>query len=515
MRDVIIGVDAGTSVLKAVAFDLEGRQIAAAARLNRYETGPDGSATQSPDRTWSDCAGALRDLAARVPDLARRTAAMGITAQGDGTWLIDGAGAPVGDGWLWLDARAAAEVSLLRERDTDRARFETTGTGLSACHMGPQLSHMQRHTPEILDAAATAFHCKDWLYLQLTGVRATDPSEGVLTFGDFRTRVYNEDVIAAFGLTGRRGLLPPLLDGTSVSHGLTEAAARATGLRAGTPVSLGYLDVICTALGAGIHTTGVAAGCTVLGSTGMHMHAMRPEEVTFDAGATGYVFCLPIPGLVAQSKSNMAATLNMDWLLDVAADLGSELGADVTRADLLRRMDGWIEAGAPAALLYHPYISDAGERGPFVDSEARASLIGLNSGHRFRDLARAVVEGMCLATRDCYVAMGPVPPEIRVTGGAVRSPAVRRVLAAVLDRPVRPSLREEAGAAGAAMIAACAIGVHGDMEACIAEWVTPVLGKAEAPDADLAARYAGMFEPYLAARLALAPVWGQLRRAQD
>jgi erythritol kinase len=274
------------------------------------------------------------------------------------------------------------------------------------------------------------------------------------------------------------------------------------------------VDVICTALGAGIYTPGTEAGCTVIGSTGMHMRAARPEDVALNDTATGYVMCLPIPGMVAQMQSNMAATLNMDWLLALAADLLGEMGGAVARADLLARVDGWIGSSEPAGLIYHPYISEAGERGPFVDSAARASLIGLNLGHRFPDLVRAVAEGLGLAARDCYAAMGPIPAEVRLTGGAARSRTLRGVLAACLDRPVRASTREEAGAAGAAMMAAVATRVYADMEACIADWVTPALGPAEDPDPDLAARYAAHFPAYLSAREALAPVWTQLKEAR-
>src|SRR5690349_6880334 len=107
MGDTLIGVDAGTSVIKSVAFDLEGRQIAAASVPNRYQTGADGAAYQSLDETWRHCAQSLCDLGAKVPDLAKRTIAVGLTAQGDGTWLVGAENRPVGDAWLWLDARSA------------------------------------------------------------------------------------------------------------------------------------------------------------------------------------------------------------------------------------------------------------------------------------------------------------------------------------------------------------------------------------------------------------------------
>lgn len=508
--DLLIGIDSGTSVVKAVAFDLAGRQIAAASVLNRYDAGDDGAASQPMERTWADCAAALRGLGEKVGDLARRTAAIGVTAQGDGTWLVGPGDAPVGDAWIWLDARAAATVERLAAGPLEAARFERTGTGLNTCQQGAQLAEMDRRGAAALDRAEAALHCKDWLYLKLTGVRATDPSEASWTFGDFRTRSYDDTVIEALGLSGRRRLLPEILDGTEMTHPLTEAAARATGLRAGTPVSLGYVDMVMTALGAGVHTGDPGAACTVIGSTGVHLVAKPVAEVRLNAERTGYVMALPVPGLVTQMQTNMAAALNIDWALRLAADLMAEMGHGIAFSDLVSRIEPWLAAARPGAILYHPYISEAGERGPFVNARARAGFIGLSHGHRFPDLMRAVVEGLGLAARDCYAAMETRPSELRLSGGAARSPSLRAILAGTVGAPVRVSGREEAGAAGAAMMAAVAVGAYPDMEACIADWVAPLLGAAEAPDPALVAVYERLFPAYVEARTALAPAWDAL-----
>ena len=113
----------------------------------------------------------------------------------------------------------------------------------------------------------------------------------------------------------------------------------------------------------------------------------------------------------------------------------------------------------PCAALYHPYIHEAGERGPFIDAAARAQLVGLSTRTGYLDLVRSVYEGLGLAARDCYGAMGHVPEEVRVAGGAARSKALKAILASVLGAPVRESSRQEAGAAGAAMMAAVAVGI--------------------------------------------------------
>lgn len=512
--DLIIGVDAGTSVIKAVAFNLEGTQLASSSVRNSYIMGADGSATQSLPQTWADCAAALRGLGDKIDGLAERTAAMALTGQGDGTWLVGKENEAVGDAWLWLDARAAPTVRRLVSGAAERARFEATGTGLNTCQQSSQMAHMAATSPELLDRAEVALHCKDWLFLRLTGVRATDPSEASFTFGDFRTRAYSDTVISALGLEGRRHLLPEIIDGSQETRRLTKEAAAETGLLAGTPVSLGYVDMVMTALGAGVHTGDAGAACSTVGSTGVHMRAVKSGDVHLNAEGTGYVICLPVPDLVTQVQTNMAATLNIDWALAMAEDLMAEVGTAPSHGELVAKIDGWMARSRPGALLYHPYISEAGERGPFVNADARASLVGLNASHRFADVIRAVVEGLGMAARDCYAAMGDMPRELRLTGGAARSGALRQVLAASLHTPVRVSSRDEAGAAGCAMMAAVAIGAYDTMDACIAQWTTPLLGAPEAPDPDLVPVYDTLFTNYRQARDGLAPVWDGLAAAR-
>ncbi|NPD16537.1 carbohydrate kinase [Xinfangfangia sp. D13-10-4-6] len=513
--DILIGIDAGTSVIKAVAFDLAGRQIASAAVPNRYETAADGSATQPLGQTWEDCARALRQLGELVEGLSSRTAALAVTGQGDGTWLAGKGNRAVGDAWLWLDARAAPTVDRLAACAANRARFEATGTGLNTCQMGSQIAHMQNFCPEMLQSAEVALHCKDWLYLNLTGVRATDPSEASFTFGNYRNRQYDDTVIAALGLERQRHLLPPIIEGTETTHPLCPEAAAATGLRAGTPVSLGYVDMVMTALGAGVYGGGGQdVACSTVGSTGVHMRAVRWQDVHLNDEGTGYVICLPVPGVVTQVQTNMAATLNVDWALGLAGDALRAFGHEVSHKELVVRIDAWLGESQPGQIVYHPYISEAGERGPFVNALARAGFTGFSQYHGFADLLRAVTEGLGHAMRDCYTAMGKLPGELRLTGGAARSAALRQIFAASVDAPVRVSQRDEAGAAGAAMMAAVAIGAYKSMDDCVNEWVIPLLGQPEAPDQALVAAYSRIFPAYQSARQVLVPVWDQLSRAR-
>jgi len=504
-QDILIGVDAGTSVIKAVAFDADGRQITRSSRRNRYNNVQGGGVEQNMSRTWEDTAAVLREVTQTVG--AKRVCALGVTGQGDGTWLIDGDGIPVHDGWLWLDARAVDEARDIAASDGIDTIYRLTGSGINVCQMRTHMLWMTRHAPELLAQAATAFHCKDWLYFKLTGVRATDPTEGVFTFGDFRTRQYAEEVLQALDLTAYRRLLPEILDGAQDTHGLSGEAAAATDLPQGLPVSLGYVDIMCTALGAGLYDEAVQPGFSILGSTGVHMRFFGDvDQVHLTSDRSGYTMVFPGKAY-AQIQTNMAATLNLDWILSIAKEILAAQGVDVAVGNLLDGLDDEVMAARPGAALFHPYISSAGERGPFTNPAARASFTGLDQKTGWYDLVRAVYDGLVLASRDCYSSMGRIPDEIRLGGGAARSFALQRFLASALDRPIRTVAREEAGAAGAVMIAGLATGLFESTAAAAEAWVQPLLQEAKLPAPELIGTYDALFTAYRKTRAAFPPMW--------
>jgi erythritol kinase (D-erythritol 1-phosphate-forming) len=508
---VLIGIDAGTSVIKAVAFALDGQQLAVAALPNEYVNLPNGGVEQDMARTWRDAAQSLVLLAEKVPDLAKRAVALGVTGQGDGTWLMDKEGEPVCPAWLWLDSRGASIAADFMAHPAYAAHYMRTGTGINACQQNIHLAWMKRHMPSVLVRAASAHHCKDWLYFKLTGERVTDPSEAIYTFGDFRDRTYHPDVLDELDAGDLKRLLPPIVDGTQDAAPLSAAAAKATGLPSGLPVILGYLDVICCGVGGGLYDPAGRAGCTIVGSTGMHMRMRKTSDVKLNAEMSGYTMCFPAPDTVAQMQSNMASTLNIDWLLDLAIGILKDQGVTRERRDLLQGLDEKILRESPGRVMFHPYISQAGERGPFLEPSARATFTGLEQGMGFAALMRGVFEGLCLAARDCYEAMGGAPDEVRVTGGAARSGALRTMLASALNAPVRTVSREEAGAAGAVMMAAVQQKIYPDMAAATAAWVDPALGIATPPDDALKRVFDSSYPLYKEMRNSLRPVWRGMR----
>ena len=202
-------------------------------------------------------------------------------------------------------------------------------------------------------------------------------------------------------------------------------------------------------------------------------------------------------------------------MVQLACDAAAGLGYETDAKDALGRLDSRVLEARAGAAVYHPYIHEAGERGPFVDVNARAQFLGLSTKVGFLDLLRSVYEGLAFAARDCYAAIGDLPAEIRMAGGAARSRALKTIFANALQVPIREVNREEAGAAGAAMMAAVAIGAENTMADAFQTWVAPCLGDEIRPEAELAGRYDELFPLYVEAREAMPPLWQGLAKVRQ
>ncbi len=510
-KDIIIGIDAGTSIIKAVAFTLNGKEIATSSIANIYNTSQNGHATQSLDITWKNCIKIILDLKKKVKNIKNRLALISITGQGDGTWLIDKKGNPVCDAWLWLDSRSSGTVMELTNLEAENSRFNSTGTAIFAGQQSAQISYMEKNNPEMLDKATTALHCKDWLYYKLTNKRATDPSEACFTFGNFRTKNYEKSVIDNLGLSKRMDLFPDIVDGSKTTHPLINESANLLDLISGTPVSLAYIDAVCTFLGSGGIDLNKNVGTSILGTTSAHMRASKINEIIPNINLkSGYVMLLPIDNLALQLQTSMSGTLNIDWLKLLLKDIFEEFDINFNNKEFTKKINELVNKAMPGKIIYHPYISQAGERGPFVNNKAKASLIGLRANHKFAEIIRSFVEGLCFAARECYTAIGQIPNEIRIVGGGFKSESIRRIFSSALKVSVRQSNRLEAGAAGAAMIGSMSIGIYNDWNSCMNEWVNPYLGGAEEHNKELSIIYDKVYKNFLDSRNKIIPLWEKI-----
>ena len=158
-----------------------------------------------------------------------------------------------------------------------------------------------------------------------------------------------------------------------------------------------------------------------------HAHAARIHRRCRDAERRGDRLHHAVSGAWPRRPDAIqyGCDLNIDWLLDLALGVLASEGVARSRADLIHRLDERVMQARPGEVVFHPFISDAGERGPFVAHDACAQFLELRSRQAYWDLMRAVTEELALAARDCYAAMGALPRDVRITGGAARSRAAR------------------------------------------------------------------------------------------
>ena len=507
--EVFISIDSGTSMVKAIAIDANYDLLAISAVPNSYNNLPNGGAEQDLAITWESAAKVLKDVASQIPNIDKRLVAIGVTGQGDGTWLIDKQGKPVGDGLIWLDVRAADIVLAAEKSGARQTLYKHTGCGLNACNQSAQFAWLKENEPERIANSAHAFHCKDWLYYNLTGEIVTDISEAVFTFGDIKTRGYEDEIFDALDIQDCRHLLPEIIDGSQTYHKLTDDAAKLTGLPAGTPVSLGNVDVVCSAMGGGVYDPTKNVGVSIIGSTGMHVRFIESiDDLDLPDEPSGYTMLVSgFPTSLLRMQSNMSATLNIDWLVKIYSETAKVFGTEVTKDEVIAKLDDL--ASEPTKTIFHPYIQ-AGERGPFFNPNAKAQFTGIDFSTGINDITRAVFEGLAYAGRHCYEATGKVPNELRLIGGGAKSKTMRQTLANVLNASVRVSKMEEASAIGVMMSAAVAVGHFPDMATACSKCVDPKLDNPLGPQDNLVEQANRGYEAYLESVDKSETVWSKL-----
>lgn len=463
---VLIGVDAGTTLTKAVAFSATGEALARAARPTRVDRVADGWYEQDADLVVASVHEVLAEVAARVAGPVR---AVGVTGQGDGVWLVDAGGRPVRPAISWMDGRASSIVEDWQRRGLLAEGFRRTGTLMFPGASGPLLAWLAAHEPRALAAAATAAYCKDVVVQRLTGIRATDPSDASAPFGDPHSLAYDEKLLALCGLDGYRRLLAPVR--RAPVGELTDLAAAATGLPPGTPVVAAPYDLPSSALGAGV--TRVGDGLLIVGTT----LACQVLVDTLDTGAepAGLTLRTWLEDRWLRALPAMVGTAALDWSLRLVSASLDDLPALLTEG----RSDG---------LTVLPYLSEAGERAPFVAPRARGRIDGLHLGTRPADVVRAVCEAIAYSARHCLTAAG-LDGGLVACGGGLASPAWAQIFADVLDRPVRVLAGQEVGARGAALAAARVTGGP--------DGFAPAAGRIYQPRPDDASRHATGYARYL------------------
>ncbi|MER6491128.1 MULTISPECIES: FGGY-family carbohydrate kinase [Streptomyces] len=461
-----VGIDVGTSVVKAAAFDGEGRQLAVESRPVELSL-HGGFVEQDMTEVYGAVVDVLAKLTARVPEPVELA---GLTGQGDGVWLVDREGRPVRSAVSWMDGRAHELLDQWLADGTFETVFRRTGGAMFPGSPGPLLAWLDRYDPKSLDAAAAAVYCKDMVFQRLTGaaLAVTDVSDASMPFLDPRTRTYDNRVVELLGLTRRRRLLP------SVGDPLATGEARGEGLPSGTRISNGPYDLPACALGAGVTAPG--DGLLIVGTCLAALVATT--ELDLSGEPAGLFISTDRPGHRLRAMPAMVGTAALDWVLSTTG---------VTHAEV----DGLLASTPPGArgVRVLPYFAPSGERAPFVEPRLRAELSGVSLETTPADLVRATCEGIGYAARHCLEAAG-LTGALAVCGGGTRSSAWMQLLADVLGRPLRV-VEGEVGARGAVLAAAERFGVSLDAEV----WTEPTA--VVEPDPGRSAYYSEGFQEHL------------------
>jgi xylulokinase len=455
---VAIGLDVGTSGVKALAVAEDGEIVGRAEVGYGLSTPKPGWAEQDPEDWWRGTQQALEELG------ADDVAGIGLSGQMHGLVALDADERVLRPAILWNDQRTGAECEAIEERIGLSALIAATGNRALTGFTAPKLLWLREHEPDVYGRIAHILLPKDYVRLRLCGERAIDVADasGTLLF-DVAHRRWSDEVCTALEID--MDWLPPALESPEVSGHTSD----------GVPVAAGAGDQAAGALGVGVVEAGAPLS-VVLGTSGVVFSAL--PAFAADEEARVHAFCHAVPETWHAMGVMLSAAGSLAWLRNTVAP-GAEYG------ELVKEAAEW--GPGTEGLTFLPYL--AGERTPHADPDARGSFTGLSLRHDRGALVRAVLEGVACGLRDSLdliAELGPLPDRGRVSGGGARSEEWLRIVASVLELPLERTAADEGAAFGAALLGGVAGGLWGSAaEAAeavvrpsstvepVAEWIEP------------------------------------------
>ncbi|HLK71321.1 MAG TPA: FGGY-family carbohydrate kinase [Steroidobacteraceae bacterium] len=441
----VLGIDVGTTALKAIALERE-RGIVAQAELPHELLSPHpGWAEEDPARWWVTTVEAIRELLKSVP--AESIESIGVSGMVPALLVLDASGEPLRPSIQQNDARAISEVEELRA-SVDLAEFlRVTGGTPNQQNIDTKWRWLQRHEPPVIERAAHVCGSYDYLAYRLTGHFSLEENWAAESgFYDVVRHRWHLPYLEHAGFDP--ALLPPVHKPVDVVAGVSEGAARATGLRAGTPVVAGSADHVAAALAAGLTQSGDIL--LKFGGAGDILYCdARP-----DPDPHFYFDYHDIPGLTLINGCMASSGSLVKWFSrELAGGAAPRELDDEARA---------IEPGA-GGIIALPYF--LGEKTPIFDPAARGVFAGVMLHHTRAHLYRAILEAVCYGfahhLRLLREAGRPVRRVVAADGGS-RSALWMQIAADVVDLPVQVVAGEAASALGAAFVAGMGAGMFDD-----------------------------------------------------
>lgn len=489
----LIGIDISTTATKTLIIDTAGNVIASAASEYPFDTPRPLWSEQDPQLWWD---GTVQSISAAIRQSQINPAeviGVGLTGQMHGLVLLDEAGKVLRPAILWNDQRTAAECDEIRQIFGRSALIQETGNDALTGFTAPKIVWVRNHEPEIYRQTRHILLPKDYVRYRLTDTFAMDKADGAGTIlFDLRQRNWSNRMLDALQIP--QAWMPPTFEGPEITGRISEAAAKATGLRPGTPVMAGGGDQAAQAVGVGAVSEGIVA--LTLGTSGVIFASV--DQPFIEPAGRLHAFCHSVPGRWHLMGVMLSAAGSLRWYRDTIAP-GVEFEELVSRAAA-------IPAGSEG-LLFLPYLT--GERTPHPDPLARAAFVGLTVRHTQPHMTRAVLEGVAFGLRDSFELMKAAGlskiQQVRVSGGGARSALWRQILADVLGAELVTVNTTEGAAFGAALLAGVGAQVWQDVDSAC-QRVIHITGNTQ-PDADAMAHYNRLYQDYQALYPALKPTF--------
>jgi xylulokinase len=425
-----IGLDLGTSSLKAILIDDDQSILAEHAVPLTVSRPQDGWSEQDPSQWFAATDLAMKSLAAQTDLSAVR--GIGLAGHMHGATLLDDADKVLRPCILWNDTRSADEASAL---DSDPQFRDLSGNIVFAGFTAPKTVWVKNNEPKNFAKLAKVLLPKDYLRLLLIGDHVAEMSDAAGTsWLDVAKRDWSDDLLNACDLD--RSHMPRLVEGSQSSGTLLDALAQDWGLPKGVVVAGGGGDNAASALGAGVVSKGDAF--VSLGTSGVLFAASDAYQP--DAASAVHTFCHALPDTWHQMGVILAATDALQWLSRLTGQSASDLTSDL----------GPLQA--PARTLFLPYLG--GERTPHNNPAMRGQFLHLDQATDAKEAARAVLEGVTFAFADCHDALrstGTVIERALALGGGAKSDYWLSAIATTLNLPL---MLPQAGDFGAALGAA-------------------------------------------------------------
>ena len=500
MEKYIIGIDSGTTGIKAVLFDTKGQEITKKGipiqgyfpKENQYE--------EDMLEIWGHAVACVKEVAGKVD--AKDIIGLGITAQGDGLWMVDENGEPVRRGCCFCDGRAAEFVDEWVEDGTCEKLFDACGTWVCTGNQNGIVRWMEKYEKGSLDKSRWLLHLKDYLFFRFTGEITSDATDQSLILLDQKKRDYLDEAFKLCKIEQYRGKYPPIKTAKENAFKILPKVAESMGLTTEVLVTSGPMDVGACALGSGVIERGHC--CSIMGTAALH--EMVIDEPLADDIQSGMTVAHVMEDRWLRLMSSFAGTPNLEWCLKT---LGAQVKADAREGgkDVYSYMEEMIKEVPIGSngVMYHPYLLAGGERAPFTDSRARASYTGLSVRNTLADIVRATYEGVAFAMLDCYQHM-PLPIEqITLCGGGANSAVWCQMFADALGSKIITVEGEELGARGVAINNTVVQGIYASYKDAVDKIVK--VKKVYEPDMDNHEKYMKFYELYTQVYTNVRPTW--------